>query len=164
MQATVCFSHGKESGPWGTKIQRLAEEARKLGWAVESLDYRGLEVAAREALLAAWCEAQVEPPVLVGSSLGAHVALTQAARARALFLIAPAVYMPGYEWATPPPPAVPTTVVHGWYDEIVPVDNALRFAREAGCSLHVLPGDHRLIAQLEPMAGLFRQFLMTQGA
>jgi pimeloyl-ACP methyl ester carboxylesterase len=164
MPSTVCFSHGKESGPWGTKIQRLAEEARQLGWPVESLDYRGLEVGDRETLLANWCEAQSRPPVLVGSSLGAHVALTQADRARALFLIAPAVYMAGYEWATPAPPAVPVTVVHGWQDEIVPVDNALRFAREANCSLHVLPGDHRLIARLDTLAGLFRQFLMTLAA
>ena len=24
MSATVCFCHGRESGPWGTKIRRLA--------------------------------------------------------------------------------------------------------------------------------------------
>ena len=39
---TVCFSHGKESGPWGTKIEALAEVARTSGWGVESLDYQGM--------------------------------------------------------------------------------------------------------------------------
>ena len=159
MTATVCFSHGKESGPWGTKITRLARRARELGWPVESLDYRGMDVGAREARLARWCAVQATAPVLVGSSMGAHVALTQAAHAHALFLLAPAVHMPGYEHATPPPPAVPTVVVHGWHDEIVPVDNALRFARQAQCTLHVLPGDHRLTEQLDEIVELFAQFL-----
>ena len=39
----VVFSHGKESGPWGTKILALADIARASGWRVESVDYRGLE-------------------------------------------------------------------------------------------------------------------------
>jgi len=38
----VYFSHGKESGPWGTKIKRLAEIARNKGCAVESVDYTDL--------------------------------------------------------------------------------------------------------------------------
>lgn len=159
MTATICFSHGKESGPWGTKITRLAQRARELGWPVESLDYRGMEVGAREARLAQWCALQATPPVLVGSSTGAHVALTQAAQAQALFLLAPAVYMPGYEHVTPPPPSVPTVIVHGWHDEVVPVDNAVRFARQARCTLHVLPDDHRLTGQLDEIVELFAMFL-----
>ena len=39
----VVFSHGKESGPWGTKIMALADIARASGWRVESVDYRGLD-------------------------------------------------------------------------------------------------------------------------
>ena len=35
----VYFSHGKESGPWGTKIKRLAVIAEERGCAVESVDY-----------------------------------------------------------------------------------------------------------------------------
>ena len=35
----VCFAHGKESGPWGTKITYLAAIARTRGFAVESPDY-----------------------------------------------------------------------------------------------------------------------------
>lgn len=162
-KAVVCFAHGKESGPWGTKIRRLADEARALGWPVESLDYRGMDVAARVERLSAWCDTCDAPPVLVGSSMGAHVALTQGARARALFLLAPAVYMPGYDPAAtpPPPPAVPLTLVHGWADEVVPVDAALRYAREAGCTLHLLPGDHRLLDHLDTLAALFREFLLS---
>lgn len=158
----VCFSHGKESGPWGTKIRRLADEAEALGWPVESLDYRGMGVDDRVARLAAWRDTCAVAPVLVGSSMGAHVALTQAERACGLFLMAPAVHMPGYESATPAaPPGVPMTIVHGWADEVVPVDGVLRYAREAGCTLHLLPGDHRLLEQLDLLAALFRAFLQA---
>ena len=40
---TVIFSHGKESGPWGLKITRLARVAEGLGFAVLSIDYRGVD-------------------------------------------------------------------------------------------------------------------------
>ena len=51
----VVFSHGKESGPWGSKITAMADVARSLGMAVESVDYRGIaDPAARvEKLVAA---------------------------------------------------------------------------------------------------------------
>ena len=35
----VYFSHGKESGPQGTKIKRLAALAEDMGCAVESIDF-----------------------------------------------------------------------------------------------------------------------------
>ena len=35
---TVVFSHGKESGPWGTKIMAMAAVVRDLGLTVESVD------------------------------------------------------------------------------------------------------------------------------
>src|ERR1700710_3032760 len=40
---TVVFSHGKESGPWGSKITAMAAVARGLDLEVESVDYRGME-------------------------------------------------------------------------------------------------------------------------
>jgi hypothetical protein len=36
----VVFSHGQESGPWGTKISAMAEVAKSEGWSVDSVDYR----------------------------------------------------------------------------------------------------------------------------
>ena len=35
----VIFSHGKETGPWGTKIKHLASIAQAAGWQVLSVDY-----------------------------------------------------------------------------------------------------------------------------
>ena len=39
---TVLFSHGLESGPWGTKIRSMAELARGRGATVDSIDYQGM--------------------------------------------------------------------------------------------------------------------------
>ena len=36
----LIFSHGKESGPWGFKIRRLAPIAEGHGCIVDSIDYR----------------------------------------------------------------------------------------------------------------------------
>ena len=38
----VYFSHGKESGPWGSKIQKLASIASEHGCTVDSIDYTDL--------------------------------------------------------------------------------------------------------------------------
>ncbi len=35
----VYFSHGKESGPWGSKIKRLAEISKAQSLEVKSIDY-----------------------------------------------------------------------------------------------------------------------------
>ncbi|MBT7275934.1 MAG: alpha/beta hydrolase, partial [Woeseiaceae bacterium] len=42
MTLQVIFSHGQESGPWGTKIKVMAELATKLGCEVKSIDYQGI--------------------------------------------------------------------------------------------------------------------------
>ena len=39
---TVIFSHGQESGPWGTKIRAMAELVKGMGCAAESIDYQGI--------------------------------------------------------------------------------------------------------------------------
>ena len=103
---TVIFSHGKESGPWGTKITRLARVAEELGFAVLSIDYRGVdEPAERVRMLLAQCPTESGSPVLVGSSMGGAVSLAAAATPRpsGLFLMAPVIGIPGYPELPPLP-------------------------------------------------------------
>lgn len=38
----VIFSHGKKSGTWGSKITKLANVAKELGFDVVGLDYSGI--------------------------------------------------------------------------------------------------------------------------
>lgn len=159
---TVVFSHGRESGPWGAKITAMAQVVRELNLGVESVDYRGMDDPGRrvEKLLAVGRELK-GGIALVGSSMGGHVAAAAASRleAAALFLLAPAFYMPGYEKYTPQNVAVPTAIVHGWHDDVVPVDNVIRWAREHRATLHVLDSNHRLEDQIDVICILLRNFL-----
>jgi pimeloyl-ACP methyl ester carboxylesterase len=163
---TVVFSHGKESGPWGAKITAMAAVAGELGVAVESIDYRGMDdPAARVGKLIAVVAAISAPVVLVGSSMGGHVAAAAAAQVkpRGVFLLAPAFYMPGFEAHTPQVVACATVIVHGWRDNIVPVDNSIRWAREHAAALHVLDSGHRLEDQIGSICVLLRAFLEQLG-
>jgi len=159
---TVVFSHGKESGPWGAKITALAEVVRNLQMAVESVDYRGMDdPAARVAKLLETAGSMPASLVLVGSSMGGHVAAAAAARLkpRGVFLLAPAFYMPGFEIHTPKGVRCPVAIVHGWRDDVVPVENSIRWAREHGAALHLLDSDHRLEDQIGTIGNLLRDFL-----
>jgi surfactin synthase thioesterase subunit len=160
---TVVFSHGKESGPWGAKITAMAAAVRGQ-WGVESVDYRGLDdPGARVVKLIETGANLARPLVLVGSSLGGHVAGSAARRlgARGLFLLAPAFYMAGYEEYTPQDVDCPTCLVHGWHDDIVPVENSIRWAREHRAALHALNSDHRLEDQIDAICTLLLAFLAT---
>ena len=93
-ESRVVFAHGKESGPWGSKIQHLADIARAHGFAVESLDYSDLmDATARVERLLAHAPTGA-PLVLVGSSMGGYVAAMacQTLAPDALLLMAPALY------------------------------------------------------------------------
>jgi pimeloyl-ACP methyl ester carboxylesterase len=158
----ICFSHGKESGPWGTKIRALAEAARAAAWTVESLDYQGMDDPHdRVEKLLAYCRGFAAPIVLAGSSMGGFVAAAAAARlpVRGLFLMAPAFYVPGYEQYVPPAPDCPVTIVHGWRDEVVPWQGSLRYAERSRARLLLIDGDHRLTASLDEVTAMFRIFL-----
>ena len=162
MSITVVFSHGKESGPWGRKITAMAALTRDLGLAVESVDYRGIDdPAARVEKLVSVAGRIQRPLVLVGSSMGGHVSAAASGRLRprGLFLLAPAFYMPGFESYTPHDVACATAIVHGWHDEIVPVENSIRWAREHHAALHVMNSDHRLEDRIEAICSLLKSFL-----
>jgi len=162
----VCFSHGLESGPSGLKINALSKVAQQAGWEVESLDYRGInDPHERVAKLESWCDAIKDPYLLVGSSMGGHVAAAAAAGdcrdPLGLFLMAPAFYVPGYAELTPQAPACPTVIVHGWHDEVIPWQNSARFAERSGCGLILVDDDHRLASKLDHIAKEFEWFLAS---
>ena len=154
------FAHGKESGPWGTKITRLAAVARARNFDVLSPDYsRTPDPKERVAQLLELAP-RARTLVLVGSSMGGYVSAMVCAelQPKALFLMAPALYFPG--WGEEPvgcPPA--TVVVHGWRDDVVPLEASLRFARPRGAALHLLDSGHTLNDQLETLALLFDDLL-----
>ncbi|HEY4366421.1 MAG TPA: alpha/beta fold hydrolase [Steroidobacteraceae bacterium] len=162
LNSSIVFSHGQDGEPWGGKIVAMAEVARRHGLQVESVDYRGMaDPAVRVARLLEVCKALPAAPLLVGSSLGGHVAAAVSSQvgAAGLFLLAPAFYMPGYEQYTPVPANCPISIVHGWNDDVVPVDNSIRFARQYRSALHLLDSDHRLTASIAEICELLDGFL-----
>ena len=149
---TVIFSHGQESGPWGTKIRAMAELVKEMGCHADSIDYQGIaDPSERVTKLINEVQDIDDKLILVGSSMGGHVATAAAEKlgAAALFVLAPAYYMPGFEDLTPPPPGMPFTIVHGWRDDVVPVENSIRYAGECRATLHVIDGDHRLTDNID---------------
>ncbi len=158
----VHFVHGKESGPNGRKIAALAQVARQHGWDVASLDYsHTTDPALRLEQLRKACRELDQPLLLVGSSMGGWVAAEASVwlDAHGVFLLAPALYMPDYPVPAPAILATHAEIVHGWDDAVIPCENAIRFARLRGCTLHLVPGDHRLEAQIPLLRALFGSFL-----
>jgi predicted esterase len=159
---TIVFSHGKDSEPWGQKILAMAEVAKRHGLRVESVDYRGIDdPLARVQKLLEFCATLPDELILVGSSMGGHVsaAVSSKVPTKGMFLLAPAFFMPGYEQYTPIPAACPIAIVHGWNDDIVPVENSIRFAQMYKSSLHILDSDHRLTANIRDICVLLDDFL-----
>ena len=159
---TVLFSHGQESGPWGTKIRAMADLVKGMGCAADSIDYQGIaDPGERVRKCIDECAGIDDQLVLVGSSMGGHVATAAAATtgAAGLFVLAPAYYMEGYEDLTPVPPSVPISIVHGWHDDVVPVENSIRYARDCAATLHIVDGDHRLTANIEEIKNYLRLFI-----
>ena len=167
----VIFSHGKETGPWGTKIRRLADVARSSGWRVISVDYTaltgqpdapaGLRLQALLQLLGTGL-----PPhsqlALVGSSMGGWVSAQAACHVRpaGLFLLAPALGVASYPSQWPDvDSSVDIEITHGWADDVIPVQNSIAFAQRTSARLHVVADDHRLSQSLDALCISFAGFL-----
>lgn len=168
MKGTVILSHGLESGPQATKVSALAEAAVALGWAEVRPDYRDLDatrdvrrIDARIARALEHAPAQGRV-VFAGSSMGAFISgPASIERASAgLFLLALPTGIPGYPHAFSAA-AVQMALVHGWRDEVCPVDAVIDFARDRSAALHLVDDDHRLGAHVDYCAELFRRFLIA---
>ena len=160
----VLFSHGKESGPWGFKIKRLAEIARQRECDVDSIDYSDLmDPDLRVERLLAGLEKEVGDFILVGSSMGGYVALvaSEIVTPKAVFLMAPALYIPGFKKQQHQSKSPHIEIVHAWSDDVIPAENSIKYARQADCTLHLVSGDHALNGVIEKVENLFDQFLAT---
>lgn len=161
MKPLIHFVHGKESGPWGSKIQYLAQRVKTMDFDVDSLDYSGtFDPQERVEILEQSCK--IRPATyLVGSSMGGWVALTAGTKipVNGVFLLAPAVYMEDY----PPIPeqldGSKMEIVHGWHDSLIPYQNAIRLANEVQCTLHLINDEHRLTNSLELLGDFLTSFL-----
>jgi predicted esterase len=159
----VVFSHGTEGTPFGTKIRALYEIAESEGYEVAAVDYRGVADAdERVQMLHEFCRDFSSHLVLVGSSLGGYVSLAAAPslHAKGVFLMAPAIHMPGIPPLKRGLPDCPIALVHGWRDEVIPYEQSMRFANENKLALHLVESDHRLHSAIPFLRHLFQYFLI----
>jgi predicted alpha/beta-hydrolase family hydrolase len=173
MRGHCILSHGFESGPDATKVTALAEVAERLGYSHERPDYTDLDarrdvsplgdVAARLDRLRECIRASIEhgPVVLAGSSLGAWISGRASLEFHVadLFLMAPPVRLNA---AHPLEAArVPTSIIHGWYDELIPAEDVVAWSRARGARLLLVDDGHRLSANVAASADAFGDLLRT---
>ena len=160
----IYFSHGKESGPKGTKILAMTKVAEKLGFDTFSIDYRGIESPEdRVSKLISEITLTETPVILVGSSMGSYVSIvaSNTIKPDGLFLLAPAVYLKGYNSVELIPNAKKTFVLHGWNDEVVPYQNVVKFAEKFQTDLYLCNDDHRLTGSTKLLKKEFKKFLKS---
>lgn len=151
-QGTLIMAHGKESGPDGNKLMVLARAAGKLGFRVIRPDFRSMpDPDQRVAHLLDLARGVNGPLYLAGSSMGGYVAIraSQVLETAGLFLMAPAIGLPGYADQLLEPGCSTIRVVHAWQDEVIPVQQVITWAQQHKAELHLVNSDHRLSSELE---------------
>lgn len=165
------LSHGFESGPDAAKVTALAEVCGRMGWSSARPDYTGLDakrevsdlgdVPARlQCLLGLAREAVARGPlVLAGSSLGAWISAQVSLQVpvAGLFLMAPPIAL---DAAHPIAAAhVPTSIVHGWDDELIPAADVIAWAQARRAELRLVDDTHRLGSHVAESADSLAAFL-----
>ena len=167
------LSHGFESGPDATKVTALAEAADALGWSHERPEYTDLDaqreiselgnVPARlERLLQLAKSAAARGPVeLAGSSLGAYISglVSLQVPVAGLFLMAPPIRMGKANPLDAAP--VPTSIIHGWRDELIPADEVVMWAQARRDRLLLVDDSHRLAEHVESSKLAFAALLAS---
>ena len=154
----IVFAHGLEGTPHGTKIRAL----REAGFEVVAPDFQGMLLAERVSLLEATTRSLAHRrPLLAGSSYGgltaAIVAAENPTRFRGLLLCAPAfsrIEAPHYSSdQLRAPLGLPTLVIHGRGDEVVPFSVSEDYVRRSGMDAELIPtaDGHRLAQSLAPL-------------
>ena len=165
------LAHGFESGPDATKVTALDAVAQRLGWSCERPDFTDLDarrevsalgdVSARlqRLLELARTAAMRGPLVLAGSSLGAWIAgrVSLQVPVAGLFLMAPPIVL---DAAHPLEAAdVPTSIIHGWDDELIPAADVIGWAQARRARLLLVGDSHRLSAHVDASANAFSALL-----
>ena len=168
MRGQIILSHGSGASPDATKVSTLARQAEARGWVTQRPDYsaddaRGLAecVAPRIARLRATIEALDQPPLLVGSSMGAFVSalVSLSVPVAGLLLLAAPSEIPGYAHRFDLRGEVPTVLIHGWRDETCPLAGIYQFAGQRKLPLFIVDDDHRLGASMDIIATQFHSLL-----
>jgi len=147
----IIFSHGKESGPWGSKIKAMADYVKSYG-EIHSIDYQNLSSPdARAQRLVEYIKQLSGNIILVGSSMGGYVSTIASNQSNVvgLMLLAPAFNLSGYKKSKPTSSCENIVIIHGWSDDVVPYENSVKFSQFHLSSLILLDDGHRLSNSFE---------------
>lgn len=161
---TVIFSHGKEGCPCGTKANVIKSSTTKGAQVFKSIDYSDCNsVEDRVSKLKKSVVNTKGRIVLVGSSMGGYVSTVVACELKidGLFLIAPALYMSGYTIQKYSPLTEAIAVRHGWNDEIIPFENAIKFCKHNKAKLELVDDNHRMSKTAVDLKRSFTSFLQS---
>ena len=175
MKGVAIISHGLQSSAAATKATALSEVGEALGWHCIRPDYQDLDqsqahaplgdVAARIARLEALAREHAGVPlVLAGSSMGAFVSarVSLVVPVRGLYLMALPAKLEGRLIPLAAAP-VPTWILHGWDDELIPADEVVRWAAPRRDRLLLVNDSHRLADHVQFAAADFGRFLLSLG-
>ena len=76
-----------------------------------------------------------------------------------LFLMAPPIRL--HEAHPLDAARVPTAIIHGWHDELIPAEHVVDWARTRNARLQLVDDSHRLSAHVDASADAFAAFLAT---
>ena len=160
---SVVFLHGLESGPQGHKYKALSEAFDEV-LAPNCEDV--LDVEGRMGLIEEATRGR-SGLVVVGSSFGGLMAALLAhrypERVKSYMLMAPALHDKWSE-VVEEIDYVPegSRIIHGRFDEVVPVESSRRFAERCGIPLEVVDDGHRLERHRDLMVTRVRELLESR--
>ncbi len=172
MKAHVIISHGLESSPDATKATALSRVVEAMGCTSERPDYRQWDsdqsknrlgdVQGRIACLHALAKKVDGPLILAGSSIGAFISarVSLAVPVAGLFLMAPPTQLEGFEIKLEAAD-IPTCIVHGWDDELIPASEVVKWAQPRRNQLVLVKDSHRLAEHVEFCAEVFARFVRS---
>ncbi len=144
----IYFFHGLESGPHGTKYNRLSED-----YEVVSPDFEGMMDIWERLEKAERITEGMTDLVVVGSSFGGLLAALLYSRHPDRFhgyvLMAPALYKEAAEQVERMPDNA--IVIHGVHDDVVPIDAVRDKCAQFGVEVTEVDDDHPLHGSLELM-------------
>lgn len=172
MNAHVIISHGLESSPDATKATALSRVVEAMGFTSERPDYRHWDsnqsrnhlgdVQGRITRLHDIAKKVQGPLILAGSSMGAFISarVSLVVPVAGLFMMAPPTQLEGFEIRLEAAD-VPTCIVHGWDDELIPAVEVMKWAQPRRNELVLVNDSHRLAGHVEFCAEVFARFVRS---
>lgn len=158
----IYFLHGKNRTPKDNKLVILANLAKQKGYStkfIDDTDTKNPNIRAKRLLKN--IENENKNLILVGGSMGGYssVWVSQFVHVKGLFLLAPALYLEGYDDFNLPLKCKNITTIYGLDDEIIPEENIIKFSKQTNSPLHIISDNHALNNSDQTILSLFEIFL-----